>query len=202
VVAALLDVQAPEVGAFVADGIETARLRMRLFTPADFDRMCEITRDPEVMRYIGHGHPFSREETLKNLGTIMNAFRRRGYGRWALERRDTGALVGYCGLSSGNPAVGLEVAYMLAREEWGQGFALEGARAALRYGFEKLGADSIAGIALRGNARSCRVLERLGMSFVRDAYYYEFPCVHYAIARADWRKADSSYRVIKVGSSQ
>ena len=184
---------------FVADEVETARLRLRLFTPADLDRLCEITRDPEVMRYIGYGRPFSREETWANLERIMSRFRRRGYGRWALERRDTGALVGYCGLSSGNPAVGVELAYMLAREEWGQGFALEAGGASLRYGFEQLGLDSIAGLTLHGNRRSQLVLGRLGMKYLRDAHYYDFACVHYAIARAAWRHDGSHYRV-KQGS--
>src|ERR1044071_1838685 len=137
-VSTLLHAEEIEAGPVVADGLETARLRMRLFKPDDLDRMCEITRDPEVVRYIGYGHPLSREETQANLEKIMNGFRRRGYGRWALERRDTGALVGYCGLSSGNPEVGIEIAYMLAREEWGQGLAMEAGRAALRYGFETL----------------------------------------------------------------
>src|SRR3954470_8338243 len=126
-------------------GVETARLRMRLFTAEDLDALCAITSDREVMRYIGHGHPLAREETRVNLEKIMNGFRRRGYGRWALERRDTGALIGYCGLSSGNPDVGIELAYMLAREEWGKGLALEAGRASLRYGFETVGVDSIAG---------------------------------------------------------
>ena len=196
-VAAPLNAESTEVGAFVADELETARLRLRLFTPADLDRLCELTRDPEVMRYIGHGHPISREETLMNLNLIMSGFRRRGYGRWALERRDTGALVGYCGLSSGNPEVGIEVAYMLAREEWGKGLALEAGRASLRYGFEALGVDSIAGLTLHGNRRSATVLERLGMKFVCYANYFGFDCLHYAVARADWRNDDSHYRVIK-----
>src|ERR671920_843692 len=187
-VAATLHADAPEAGATGADELETARLRMRLFTPDDLDRMCEITRDPEVMRYIGYGHPLTREETQANLGKIMNGFRRRGYGRWALERRDTGALVGYCGLSSGNPEVGIDLAYMLAREEWGRGLALEAGRASLRYGFETLGVDSIAGLTLHGNLRSCKVLERLGMKFIRNDTYFGFDCLHYAVARADWRK--------------
>ena len=195
-VAATLHTDAPEVGALAVDELETARLRLRLFTPDDLDRMCEITRDPEVMRYIGYGHPLSREETQANLGKIMSGFRRRGYGRWALERRDTGALVGYCGLSSGNPEVGIELAYLLTRAEWGKGLALEAGRASLRYGFETLGVESIAGLTLQGNQRSCRVLERLGMSFIRDARYYDFDCVHYAMARADWRADGSHYRVV------
>jgi RimJ/RimL family protein N-acetyltransferase len=195
VVAALLHTDAAAEEPFTADGLETARLRFRLFTPADIDRMCEITRDPEVMRYIGYGHPLSREETLTNLNRIMNAFRRRGYGRWALERRDTGALIGYCGLSSGNPDVGVELAYLLTRSEWGKGFALEAGRASLRYGFENLGVDAVAGLTLHDNQRSRVVLERLGMKFVGDWHYYDFACVHYSIARADWRDDGSHYRV-------
>jgi RimJ/RimL family protein N-acetyltransferase len=195
VATATLHTEAPEVDAFTADEVETARLRLRLFIPADLDRLCEITRHPEVMRYIGYGHPLSREETLTNLNMIMNAFRRRGYGRWALEWRDTGELIGYCGLSSGNPEVGVELAYLLARKEWGKGLALEAGRAALRYGFEKLGRNSISGLTLHDNQRSRRVLERLGMKFVRNAYYYDFACAYYAIDRADWRDDDSYYRV-------
>lgn len=190
---------APEAGAIVADELETARLRMRLFTPDDSERMCEITRDPEVMRFIGYGHPLTREETLKNLDMITSGFRRRGYGRWALERRDTGRLVGYCGLSSGNPDVGIELAYMLAREEWGRGLAVEAARASIRYGFETVGVDSIAGLTFHDNLRSRAVLERIGMKFIRDAHYYDFACVHYAIARADWRADGSHYRVVRGG---
>jgi RimJ/RimL family protein N-acetyltransferase len=195
VVAATLDTPAPAVGASTHDELETARLRLRVFTPADLDRMCEITRDPDVMRFIGYGHPLSREQTQVNLDMIMNGFRRRGYGRWALERRDTGALIGYCGLSSGNPEVGIELAYMLAREEWGQGLALEAGRASLRYGFEALGVESIAGLTFHDNRRSRRVLERLGMKFICDARYYDFDCVHYAAARSDWRADGSYYRV-------
>ncbi|MDT5268996.1 MAG: hypothetical protein QOH49_1182 [Acidobacteriota bacterium] len=194
-VAATLSTEAHEGGALVTDELETARLRLRLFTPADLDRMCEITRNPEVTRYIGYGHPLSREETQANLEKIMNGFRRRGYGRWALERRDTGVLIGYCGLSSGNPDVGVELAYMLTREEWGKGLALEAARASLRYGFEALGGDSIAGLTFHDNGRSRKVLERLGMKFIRDARYYDFDCVHYAIAREDWRDDGSYYRI-------
>ena len=194
-VAATLHTEAPAIGAFVADEIETARLRLRLFTPDDLDRMCEITRDPEVMRYIGYGSPLTREETRASITRIMSAFQRRGYGRWAVERLDTGALIGYCGLSSGNPEVGVELAYMLAREEWGRGLAHEAGGAALRYGFEMLGVDSIAGLTLHENRRSRAVLERLGMKFICNAYYYNFACVHYSLARADWRDASSYYRV-------
>lgn len=180
---------------FKADVVETSRLRLRMFRPEDLDALCAITRDPEVMRYIGYGHPLTREETSENLERIVAGFRRRGYGRWALELKETGDLLGYCGLSLGEEEAGVELAYMLARSAWGCGLALEAGRACLRYGFERLGLKSIAGLTLHDNRRSRRVLERLGMVFVRDAHFYGFDCVHYLIARGDWRDDDSFYLV-------
>jgi ribosomal-protein-alanine N-acetyltransferase len=198
VVAATLHTDAePSSGIFTADRVETSRLRFRMFEPGDLDAMSEITRDPEVMRYIGHGHPLTREETRANLANIVSAFRRRGFGRWALVLKETGALVGYCGLSAGNEEVGVELAYMLARGVWGRGLALEAGRACLRYGFERLGFNSIAGLTLHDNRRSRRVLERLGMTFVRDAHFYGFDCVQYSIPRDDWRDDGALFRVTR-----
>jgi len=185
----------------VAFRLETERLIVRPLEPEDRPVFTGFTRDPEVMRYIGHGHALTREETHENLSRIVAAFGRRGFGRWALELKETGALVGYCGLSLGNEEIGIELAYMLARGAWGRGLALEAGRASLRYGFERLGLSSIAGLTMQDNRRSRRVLERLGMGFVREAHFYGFDCVHYAVARGDWRDDCSLYRVIQ-GSSQ
>ena len=181
---------------FTADEVETARLRLRMFRPEDLDAMSEITRDPQVMRFIGHGHPLTREETRDNLERIVAGFRRRGFGRWALELKGAGAVVGYCGLTSADEEVGVELAYMLGRQAWGRGLAQEAGRASLRYGFERLGLDSISGLTMHDNWRSRRVLERLGMRFVRDAHFYGFDCVHYAVARDEWRDDGSPFRVI------
>lgn len=196
VVAATLHTDAEPWAPFAADRLETERLRLRVFTPEDLDPMCEITSDPEVMRYIGHGRPLSREETEANLKSIVSAFRRRGFGRWALERKDDGALVGYCGLSQGYEQVGVELAYLLARGAWGSGIATEAGRACLRYGFERLKVESIAGLTMHDNRRSRRVLERVGMKYLRAARFYGFDCVMYAIARSEWRDDGSYYRVI------
>jgi RimJ/RimL family protein N-acetyltransferase len=194
-VAALCNTGAGDAPRFVADEVETARLRLRMFTPDDLDALCRITRDPEVMRYIGEGRPLTREETHVNLTSIIGGFRRRGFGRWAVIKKDCGALVGYCGLSQGNEEVGVEVAYMFAREEWGKGLASEAGRASLRYGFERLALDSVAGLTLRDNFRSRRVLERLGMQYLRDGRFYGHDCVWYAIAREAWDADGSLYRV-------
>jgi ribosomal-protein-alanine N-acetyltransferase len=196
VVAALLHTDAGPAAPVASDRIETARMRLRMFAPSDLDAMCEITRDPEVMRYVGHGRPLTREETEANLTSIVSAFRRRGFGRWAIEKKDDGALIGYCGLSMGNEEVGVELAYMLARREWGSGLATEAGRACLRYGFERLGREAIAGLTMRDNHRSRRVLERVGMRYMHDACFYGFDCAMYSVNRRDWRDDGSYYRLI------
>jgi RimJ/RimL family protein N-acetyltransferase len=55
------------------------------------------------------------------------------------------------------------VGWRLAREHWGHGYATEGARAALAFGFDALALDEIVSFTTHGNARSRRVMERLGM---------------------------------------
>ena len=175
------------------DELETERLRLRMFTPGDSFDLASITRDPEVMRFIGEGRPISREETAANLNSIINAFLRRGFGRWAVVHKETGRLIGYCGFSANNVAAGVELAYLLARPFWGRGLATEAARACLRYAFEKLKLPAVSAITRPGNLRSRRVMEQLGMKFLREEVYLSYDCVHYAIERGEFKPDDSTY---------
>lgn len=169
---------------------------MRPFTHEDLDGLWRIASDPVVMRHIGDGIPFTRDVTQESLTGIINAFDRRGWGRWALEKKDGGGLIGYCGLGHACDEVGVEVVYLLAREEWGKGIATEAAYASLRYGFEMLGFNSIAALTRPDNWRSRRVMERLGMRFERDTSYFGYNCVCYRLAREDWSPPEGAiYRV-------
>jgi len=97
--------------------------------------------------------------------------RARGYGLWAVERKDTAGFIGYVGLwpatfpAHFTPAV--EVGWRLAADQWGHGYATEAARAALAHGFDSLGLEEIVSFTSSVNVRSWRVMERLGMR--RDA---------------------------------
>lgn len=175
------------------DELETERLRLRMFSPGDSFELSSITRDPEVMRFIGEGRPISAEETAANLRSIINAFHRRGFGRWAVVHKESGRLVGYCGFSASIPAAGVELAYMLGRPFWGRGLATEAARACLRYAFEELRLPSVSAITRPGNLRSRRVMEHLGMKFLSEEVYLSYDCVHYAIDRDEFEPGDATY---------
>lgn len=177
------------------DELETTRLRLRPFTPADAGELSLITSDAEVMKFIGEGVTLSEDETRNSVACIIEVFKKRGFGRWAVIHKDLDKLIGYCGFASGNPQIGVEIAYLLGRPYWGQGLASEAAGACLRYGFEELRLDRIGGVTRPGNSKSRRVLERLGMRYVSEAIYAGYDCVHYSLALNEFRPHPAAYFV-------
>lgn len=87
----------------------------------------------------------------------------RGYGQWALERREDGAPLGRAGLWNPPGWPGLEVGWKLARNAWGQGYATEAGAATIEWAWATLDAPRLISIIQPDNARSIRVAERLGM---------------------------------------
>ncbi|MBA3321169.1 MAG: GNAT family N-acetyltransferase [Pyrinomonadaceae bacterium] len=173
--------------------IETARLRLRLFTDDDLNDLTLLLGDPDVMRYLGveAGQTHSREETRPILGNLIGGWRRRGFGRWAVMHKESGHLIGLCGLRQLDGDI--ELVYMLAKAYWGRGYAREAARANLRFGFEELGLKRIVAITRPENLASQRVMESIGMRHEREGRYYGVAAICYAIARAEFAPGDAFY---------
>ncbi|HEX8178457.1 MAG TPA: GNAT family N-acetyltransferase [Pyrinomonadaceae bacterium] len=171
--------------------IETARLRLRPFTLADLPALIEMRADPEVARYLTIT-PSPPEQVERDLHAAMARWRERGYDRWAVDDKETGAFMGWCGLQQKPDHV--DLGYAVARAYWGRGFTTEAARAAIRHGFEELKFETITAIALPENVGSWRVMEKLGMKFRQRVPYQEFPAVvFYTIERTDFRPDGSLY---------
>ena len=110
----------------------------------------------------------TRRQSNDLVEKIEAGFEANGYGLWAFEVRATGEFVGFTGLALATfdahftPAV--EVGWRLARSAWGKGYATEAARAALAFGFKEVGLVEIVSFTTVANARSCAVMERIGMT--------------------------------------
>jgi RimJ/RimL family protein N-acetyltransferase len=132
-----------------------------MFREEDFEAYAKLTADPEVMRFIG-GKTFDRLEAWRGMAFIVGHWQLLGYGHWAVEEKSTGNLIGRIGFL--NPATwpGFELGWTLAREYWGRGYATEGARRALQYGFEELDRSHVISLIHPDNKASIRVAERLG----------------------------------------
>lgn len=162
--------------------LETERLRLRPFTLDDVDAYYEgISRDAEVMRYLPGGKPRQRSDSSWVISYFIRHADLHGFGVWAVEDKQSAALIGHAGLEYIPNADEVEIAYTLAKAYWGRGLATEAARASLRYGFEALDLAEIYGLAFPANEASQKVMRKLGMTYqgVTDRYYgSELACYH------------------------
>jgi RimJ/RimL family protein N-acetyltransferase len=146
--------------------LRTARLVLRQWRDGDLMSFAALSADPNVMLHFPA--TLTREQSDAFVEREQALIAERGWGLWAVELVQRSSFMGYVGLAERRfdahftPAV--EVGWRLAREHWGNGYASEGARAAVAFAFDELGLDEIVSFTTVGNDRSRRVMERLGMT--------------------------------------
>jgi len=154
--------------------VDTERLRLNRWDHTEHaPSLALMNADPEVVRYVG-GAPLTFEQSAEMSARLEAHWDTYGYGLWAIVVKETGATVGFVGLSHPlwwpEMLERVEVGWRLARPAWGHGYATEGARAAVRYAFDTLGAELVYAQTMAVNTRSRRVLERAGLSHARTLY--------------------------------
>jgi len=166
------------------DTLRTDRLLLTRIGDADFDDLRRMHRDPEVMATLGGVR--SDDLTRDVLRQLMAHWAEQGFGYWMARDSSSGAFVGRGGLREvvigGGPEI--EIGYALMPEYWGRGLASELARACIRIGFEVLGRRDLVAFTLPTNARSRRVMERVGFAYERDVIWAGKPHVLYRLRRA------------------
>ena len=171
--------------------LQTPRLLLRELTDQDHEALYEMYRDERMNRYLG-GPPPPREEYWRRVRETWPAYyARHGFGLWATVRRADGRLVGRSGLLSqevdGERHV--EVAYALAPEFWGRGYATEAARALRDHAFRTLDAPHLISLILPENAASIAVAERNGMTFWKMADFRGYRVRVYRVTRREWEES-------------
>ena len=161
--------------------IETKRLFIRNLNEKDLDDLGLILKDDETM-YAYEG-AFSDDEVLSWMEKQFRRYRDHGFGLWAVVLKDTGAMIGQCGLTiqEWKGADVLEVGYLFNKSYWHNGYAVESAAACKEYAFQKLKIDEVYSIIRTNNYPSQKVAERNGMT-VKDEiikHYYNIDMPHY-----------------------
>jgi RimJ/RimL family protein N-acetyltransferase len=151
--------------------LETDRLVVRHLDRGDLESLYALYRDPEIRRYFPEG-TLTRDETREELEWFLDGHPEHPeLGLWATIHKPSGRFIGRCGLLpwtiDDRPEV--EVAYLLAREFWGQGLATEAASAIVRYAFDQLGLSRLICLIDPANQASIGVAERIGMSLEKQA---------------------------------
>ena len=156
--------------------LQTQRLILRNWQQSDLEPFAQINADAEVMKYFPA--TLSRSESDALVERIENHHRVHRFGLWAVEEHSTGAFIGFIGLNvptfEAHFTPTVEIGWRLAKAFWGKGYATEGARSAIDYGFEVIGLTEIVSFTAQLNLRSIAVMERLGMTH-QEADDFEHP---------------------------
>lgn len=166
---------------------ETQRLYLRKMTQEDYAPLCKILQDEEVM--YAYEHAFDSTEVQQWLDKQFKSYREYGFGLWAVILKETGEMIGQCGLTMqecGSEQL-LEIGYLFQKAFWHQGYATEAAKACKRYAFETLGADAVFSIIRDTNQASRNVALRNGMhicgSMIKQYWNMDMPHTIYCVRR-------------------
>jgi len=178
--------------------LKTDRLVLRQWTEDDFVPFAQMCRDKDVMEYFPKRQtPHESCEMAKKILSLINA---RGWGFWAVEIPDQHRFIGFVGLHVPKQTMPfspcVEIGWRLAKPHWGNGYASEAAKEALKYAFTALHLDEVVSFTALANDRSKAVMRSIGMydsqqNFMHPDIAPSHPlCEHvlYKVSQSAWRK--------------
>ena len=183
--------------------LRTERLRLVPLDDSHFDLELELDGDAEVMRYLtgrastraeverAHRRRLAAARELPGLGCWVGFTGDQFVGWWILQPPHGPDQVKVPGEA--------DLGYRLLRGHWRRGFASEGARELIRYGFEDVGLNRIFAQTMATNAASRATMSACRLRFVRGFISGDFHDdlvpggdqgeVEYQITRNSWLHA-------------
>ena len=147
---------------------ETPRLLLRQFTEADAPLIFQLNSDPEVIKYVHEPLLTSEEKARKIIVDIILPQYKNNLGRWAIHLKSNNEFIGWCGLKYRREQDEIDLGYRLEKSAWGKGYATEAAKHTLDHGLNTLNLPVITGHSHIENIASIKVLEKIGMQFLRE----------------------------------
>jgi RimJ/RimL family protein N-acetyltransferase len=168
--------------------LETERWLLRPTALEDFERWCEFMADPVATRFVGGVQ--SRALAWRSMMTMAGAWALNGFAMFSLIEKRSGRWVGRLGPWQPEGWPGTEVGWSLHPDAWGQGYATEGARAAIGFAFDELGWDEVIHCIDPANTASQRVALALGSRLRGPGRmpppHDHAPCEIWGQSRAEW----------------
>ena len=160
------------IDSFQIPTLTTRRLILRPFTPADDVRLHQITNEPDILQYFPRTDPPDMQRVRALIARQLFQYEIYNLGWWAVVPRGKNDFIGWNGLQFIPETEEVEVGYLISKQFWGRGFATEGAKAALEYGFRTLGLSQIIGLTHPENTASQNVLKKCGMRYIEQKEYF------------------------------
>ena len=176
--------------------LTTHRLILRQIGEDDLEPHMTLLNTPAVMEHLGGVQP--REVIAAKHAASRASFAAHGFGFMLMTERDSGEIVGHCGLRhvahplAPNPQ-DHEIGWLVREDRWRRGYAHEAMRAVIDWGFTAFAAPRIVALTTERNVGSWRLMEKLGMERRPDLDFNDpamspayNPTIQYAIARGQW----------------
>ncbi|HEY0751500.1 MAG TPA: GNAT family N-acetyltransferase [Chitinophagaceae bacterium] len=145
---------------------ETDRLILREFHASDAEDMFHLNADPDVIRYT-HNLPFKSISEAREFILNYTHYKDYGFGRWAVINKSDNSWLGWCGLKYTPDIDEYDIGFRFFKKYWNKGYATESALASIDVGFNRLKIPTIIGRAMSQNTASIRVLEKIGLVFMK-----------------------------------
>lgn len=174
---------------------ETERLILRELTREDFDGLYAILSDPETMRH--YPAPFDQERVRGWIDWNIDNYARYGFGLWAVTLKETGELIGDCGMTMQKIHGQMlpEIGYHIRKDQQRKGYASEAAARCIAFAFEERHLPAVYSYMKYTNVGSYTTALKNGMRFVEE---YDDPkntiTRVYAITREEWEARKSEER--------
>jgi ribosomal-protein-alanine N-acetyltransferase len=152
--------------------LKTERLVLRRVTAGDTESIFRLMADPRVTRFLGRTPFTTLDEAARRVQMFQDEFQSRSGLAWMVTQRTDGQFMGFCRYTHFDTFHSrAEIGYLLSPEWWGQGVMPEAVRAAVGFGFTRLGLHSVMADIDPANSQSRRLLEKLG--FVQEGLFRE-----------------------------
>lgn len=149
---------------------ESERLGFRLWQEEDLIPFATMNSNSKVMEFFPK--TLSAEESNQFVIKIKKMFEEHSYGLYAVDELETGEFIGFIGFwftsfeSYFTPA--LEIGWRIGSKKWGKGYATEGAKSCLEFGFRTFNFPEIYSLTSKINLRSERVMQKIGMQKIDE----------------------------------
>lgn len=169
--------------------LETERLLLRELTQDDYDALYGVLADPDISAH----YPYTFDETrVRNwISRNRERYRKDGFGLWAVVLKETGEMIGDCGITMQNIHGQLlpEIGYHIRKDQQRKGYASEAAAACIRYAFEQYNFPAVYSYMKYTNIPSRKTALKNGMVFMEEYpdAENEITCV-YGITVAQWNR--------------
>ena len=145
---------------------KSERLGFRNWSKEDLVEFAKLNGDEAVMEHFPE--ILSNKEVAIFISQLKAHFDENGFTYYATEILETGEFIGMIGLAfqkyETNFTPAIDIGWRLKRSAWGKGFATEGAKRCIEYGFNELNIDQIISVCTIKNKKSEKVMQKIGMT--------------------------------------